>query len=95
MDTINKYKIDEDTNGFALAASDNLACTEEHVRKMLAETELLKQLINYCHVREGATITITIEHDDGHKASATLYDHAALTQTLYIALEYFQSEVSV
>ena len=89
VETTVKTTTVESTNGFELAndRDDGSMC------QMLAETELLKQLLSYCAVRQGATITITIEHDDGHKATARLYDHAALVQSLHETLEYFQSEL--
>lgn len=70
----------------------SVTSTDEDTR-VVAEAELVKHMLNFCFVQHGATITITVEHDDGHKATAKLYDHAALIQGLYNALEYFQSEL--
>lgn len=61
--------------------------------RMLAEAELVKHLLNFCSVWPGAKITITVEHDNGHKAVAQLYDHAALVQELHDALSYFQTQM--
>ena len=57
------------------------------------KAERIKQLLTCCMMNPGAKITITVEHDNGRKATADLYDHAALTQSLYDTLEYFQSEL--
>ena len=62
-------------------------------RKMVASAEVVKQMLKYCAVDPGAKITISVEHDDGNKATAELYDHAALVQSLIEALEYFASEL--
>lgn len=62
-------------------------------RRMAAEAELVKHLLDFCSVHNGANITIIIEHDNGCKAVAHLYDHAALVQSLHEALSYFQSEL--
>jgi hypothetical protein len=66
--------------------------SDEDVR-VVAEAELVKHMLNFCYTQHGATITITVEHDNGHKATAKLYDHEALIQSLYDALETFQSEI--
>lgn len=61
--------------------------------RMIAQTEMVKQLLEYCSVQPGAKIQIKVEHHDGQVAIANLYDLAALVQSLYDALEYFQSEL--
>lgn len=66
--------------------------SDEDIR-VIAEAELVKHMLNFCYAQHGATITITIEHANGHKATAKLYDHAALIQGLYDALVAFQSEL--
>lgn len=70
----------------------NYIASDEDVR-VVAEAELVKHMLDFCSVQHGATITITVEHDNGHKATAKLYDHAALIQGLYDALVTFQSEI--
>ena len=65
----------------------------EDVKRMLFQAEAVKQLLVYCVYQPGAKITISIDHDQGHKATAELYDLAALAQSLYESLEYFQSEL--
>lgn len=70
----------------------NYAASDDDIR-VVAEAELVKHILNFCYVQHGATITITVEHDSGHKATAKLYDHAALIEGLYNALETFQSEI--
>lgn len=62
-------------------------------RKMMRQVEAVKDMLNYCIERNGATIKVTVTHDNGLTASATLYDHAALVQGLLDALNYFQSEL--
>lgn len=57
------------------------------------KAEGIKQILMHCMETHGAKITITVEHDDGTSATADLYDHAALTQSLYDSLDYFQSEL--
>lgn len=63
---------------------------EEKTR--VRQAEAIKQLLEYCTVNQGAKITITVTHDNGLEATANLYDHAALVQGLWEALDYFQSE---
>lgn len=63
--------------------------------RMVAEAEMVKQLLNFCSIMPGAKITISVEHDSGQKATAALYDHAALVQSLHDTLAYFQSEMAV
>lgn len=67
--------------------------TSDEDCRMICEAELVKQMLQYCMMQHGAKITISVEHDDGHKATARLYDHAALVQSLHDSLEYFQSEM--
>ena len=62
-------------------------------RKMMRQVEAVKDMLNYCAERNGATIKVIVTHDNGLTASATLYDHAALVQGLLDALNYFQSEL--
>ena len=64
----------------------------ESDQRILGEVEMVKALLDYCCIRHGATITLCVEHDDGHKAVARLYDHAALVQSLFDALTEFQEE---
>lgn len=66
--------------------------TSDDTLRMIAEAELVKGLLNYCAVKYGAKIIITVEHDDGHKAIANLYDDAAFVQALYDALIDFQRD---
>lgn len=79
----------EEYSLYTIAADDNYS---DDTKRMLCQTEMVKQLLNYCAFQHGAKITIVVEHDQGHKATAELYDHAALVQSLYESLEYFQSE---
>ena len=58
----------------------------------IAQAEAIKQALVYCSYKPGATIRLEVTHDDGTIAAANLYDHAALVDGLYKALEYFQSE---
>lgn len=62
-------------------------------KAMYTQAEIVKQLLQLCSIQPGATITITVHHNHGHKAIAELYDHAALVQSLHDTLEYFQSEL--
>ena len=64
-----------------------------HEERMAAEAEIVKHLLDFCSVHSGAKITISVEHDNGHKAVLRAYDHAALVQGLYDTLDYFQSEL--
>ena len=61
--------------------------------RLVAETELVRQMLEFCSVQPGADIIIQVKHSAGHCATARLYDHAALVQSLYECLEYFQSEL--
>lgn len=61
--------------------------------KMIAQAEAVKQLLDYCAILPGAKITITVEHDHGQRATAELYDLAALVQELWRTLDYFISEM--
>lgn len=70
-----------------------LLYASDEIRVMIAEVELLKSLLTFCMNKPGAKITVTVEHDDGNKVTAHLYDHAALTQSLYDTLTYFESEL--
>lgn len=78
------------TKEIMLAANET---TDDNMRKLLMQAEIVLQHLEYCMVQPGASITITVEHDEGHKATAKLYDHAALVQSLVDALKYFQSEL--
>lgn len=64
---------------------------EEHI--MMAEIALVKNMLLFCMNKQGAKITITVEHDCGNKITANLYDHAALVQGLFDALEYLETEM--
>lgn len=66
---------------------------EEDERILRYELALVKVMLLYCADKQGAKITITVEHECGNKATANLYDHAALVQGLYDALDYFETEL--
>lgn len=61
--------------------------------RWLMQAEEVKQHLLFCREHPGAKITITVESDNGQVSSAELYDHAALVQSLYAALDDFQSEL--
>lgn len=61
---------------------------------MIQQAESIKQLLVLCANEGEADITISVYHSSGKTATAKLYDQAALVQSLYEALEYFQSEIS-
>ena len=71
----------------------NSSNSDDSIKRMLVQAEAVKQLLNYCAFQPDAKITVTVEHAHGHKAVAELYDQAALVQSLYQTLEYFQSEL--
>lgn len=56
------------------------------------QAEAVKQLLEVCMMQPGAKVQITVSHDNGLVATANLYDHAALVNGLYDALNYYQSE---
>lgn len=56
------------------------------------QAEAVKQLLELCAQQAGAEVQITVRHDNGLVATANLYDHAALVQGLWDALDYYQSE---
>lgn len=60
---------------------------------MRAEIALVKNMLLFCMSKQGAKITITVDHDCGNKVTANLYDHAALVQGLYDTLEYLETEL--
>lgn len=62
-------------------------------RKMAASAALVKQMLNYCAIDPGAKVTISVEHDNGQKVAAELFDHAALVQSLIDAIDYFIDEL--
>ena len=66
---------------------------DDKSRRMLLEAELVKRLLEYCSYDPGASIKIVVQHDNGHTATADLYDHAALVDSLYKTLNYFQDEM--
>lgn len=66
---------------------------DDETAKLIGQAEAIKQVLQYCSVLPGADITITVKHHHGYTATAELYDHAALVQGLYAAVEYFQSEI--
>lgn len=73
--------------------AEAIQTSDVETARQVSEAEFVKQLLTYCSFRPGADITIQVKHSDGHCAVAHLYDHAALVQSLYEALEYFQSEM--
>lgn len=66
---------------------------ETDTSKLLAQTEAVRQLLEYCMVRPAADIKIVINHDDGHTATLDAFDHAALVQGLHQLMEDFQDEL--
>jgi len=60
---------------------------------MMSEIALVKNMLTFCMNKQGAKITITVEHDCGNRVTANLYDHAALVQSLYDTLAYFETEL--
>ena len=82
-ENINKYNVYDHINH----------STSDEDCRMLMEAELVKTLLNHCYTTHGAKITIKVEHDDGHIATANLYDHAALIEPLMLALINFQQEL--
>lgn len=66
-----------------------------HVERNMstAEVDLVLHLLDFCSVHPGAKIIITVEHDNGCRATANLYDHAALNQGLCEALNYYQTQL--
>ena len=72
-------------------ASNNL---DEYSHRMVCEAEFVKQALYFCSYHPGADITITVENPScGLKATAHLYDHAALVTSLVETLTYFQDEM--
>ena len=71
----------------------NSASISTDTRDLLLQSEAVKQLLNYCAVAVGAEIIITVKHPHGQVATAQLYDHAALVDSLYNALDDFQQEI--
>lgn len=65
---------------------------DEDVR-LISEAELIKQMLNFCYTNPGAKIVISVEHDNGHKATATLFDHVVLVENLVSAIEKFELEL--
>lgn len=67
---------------------------EDDVR-MVSEAEFVKQALKFCYTAPTADtkITITVEHSNGNKATATLFDHVVLVDGLIMALERFQVEL--
>lgn len=60
---------------------------------MIEQAEACRQLLDHCMTAPGADITIQIKHTDGQQAVAELYDHAALVQSLWLALKEFIEEI--
>ena len=60
---------------------------------MTSQTKRLQSLLNHCCIDPGADIYITVKHSNGRSVGVKLYDHAALVQELYNALDYFLSEL--
>ena len=85
-------KIDENIHKYNVYDHINHNTSDEDCR-MLMEVELVKTLLNHCYTTHGAKIKIVVEHDDGHVATANLYDHAALIEPLMLALINFQQEL--
>ena len=65
----------------------------EEERLMRTEIALVKNMLLFCMDKQGAKITITVDHDCGNSVTANLYDHAALVQGLYDALDYLETEL--
>ena len=84
--------LEENNNKYNVYDHINHNTSDEDCR-MLMEVELVKTLLNHCMLTHGAKIKIVVEHDDGHIATANLYDHAALLEPLLIALINFQEEL--
>lgn len=84
MDNNNEQK------SYFVRASD--AIDETHA-KWIVDAEAVKQLLYYCCAQPGATITVSVKHDNGNYASAELYDLAAFVCSLLEALECFQEEL--
>lgn len=61
-------------------------------KSRMHQAEAVKQLLELCAVQPGAKIQIIVTHKNGLVATANLYDHAALVQGLWDALDYYQSE---
>ena len=85
-------KIDENIHKYNVYDHINHSTSDEDCR-MLMEVELVKTLLNHCYTTHGAKVKIVVEHDDGHVATANLYDHAALIEPLMLALINFQQEL--
>lgn len=66
---------------------------DDDTAKLIGQAEAIKQVLQYCSALPGAEITISVKHSHGYTAVGEFYDHAALVQGLYTAVEYFQSEI--
>lgn len=75
------------------ALSDFTVAFDDDVFKLYKQAEDVKQQLECCMDATGAKITITVARDSGTTVTAELYDHAALVQGLWDALDYFQSEL--
>jgi hypothetical protein len=67
---------------------------DEDVR-MVSEAEFVKNALKFCYTNPtaDAKIIISVEHSNGNKAIATLFDHVVLVDGLIMALEDFQTEL--
>lgn len=75
------------------ALSDFTAAFDNDVFRWYKQAEDIKQILECSMASHGAKITITVARDSGTTVTAELYDHAALVQGLWDALDYFQSEL--
>lgn len=72
--------------------NETLRLSDEE-RLLRLEIALVKDMLLFCMDKQGAKITITVDHHCGNRVTANLYDHAALVQSLYDALDYLESEL--
>lgn len=62
-------------------------------KRMIKESREVMSMLEYCMNEPDADISISVKHKNGKSATANLYDHAALVQGLYSALQYFIEEM--
>ena len=74
--------------------TNNCKATDNIDAMYIAAAEEVKQLLISCMSDPGANITISVEHDNGSKATAELYDLAAFVPGLIKALEDFQHDLA-
>lgn len=68
-------------------------CPEDLDLLLKSKIDLMLQALDICCLDHEGSITLIVEHTNGTKVVADLYVHAALTQGLIEALEYFKSEL--